>query len=132
MRALCGQPLDRGHRAATDRLDRRLAREHRASVDVHRARAALGSATPVLGAGKLQPLAQYPQQACTVRNIDADRPPVHAEVDRHVALLLPVLEVVEGSLETPDGRDDVPKRQTCQASAGCDSPGVARRNTMAP
>src|SRR2546426_10353422 len=26
------------------------------------------------------------------------------------SLLSPVLEVVEGSLETPDGRDDVPKR----------------------
>src|SRR5207244_7681457 len=100
--------------------------------DVHRARAALRGATAVLRAGELQPLAQYPQQACTVRNIDADRPPVHAEVDRHVALLLPVLEVVEGSLETPDGHDDVPKRRTCQSSAGGEeyqalAAGVARR-----
>src|SRR5882672_2849577 len=66
-------PLDGRDLLAFRSRDRRDARARRRTVQVHRARAAEGHATPELGAGESQFVAQRPEERRVGRHIDGQR-----------------------------------------------------------
>src|SRR6185503_755540 len=68
-----GQALDGGDLLARDGGDRHHAGAHRDAVDVHRARAALGDSTAVLGAGEPGLFPDRPQQRRVGVDVDLER-----------------------------------------------------------
>jgi hypothetical protein len=122
-----GEVFDGAHRGVADRSDRHAARPRRASVDQHRAGAALALATAELGADQAEFLAQHVEQ----RAIGVDGEPAGGAVDRQDEIFVHRASAKVGSVDVAgDGRR--PRRLAPRQSSGSSTHiAASRRNRRA-